>query len=71
MALVKCWADKYLDSGVSVQRDAEPMSGSDYDSDDSHNSVQIEHHSYSCIPSEMEVSLQLSLVFTLCRCVSV
>lgn len=71
MALVKCWADKYLDSGVSIQTDAEPMSGSDCDSDDSHNSVETVHHSYSCIPSELEVGVQLSLIFTLCRCVSV
>ncbi|ROL43215.1 Ras and EF-hand domain-containing protein [Anabarilius grahami] len=56
MALVKCWADKYLDSGVSLQTDAEPMSGSDYDSEDSHNSVETVHHSYSSIPSELEVS---------------
>uniref|UniRef100_A0A672RT58 Ras and EF-hand domain-containing protein n=1 Tax=Sinocyclocheilus grahami TaxID=75366 RepID=A0A672RT58_SINGR len=54
MALVKCWADKYLDSGVSVQTDDEPMS--DTDSDGSHNSVETVHHSYSCIPSELEVS---------------
>uniref|UniRef100_A0A673GVT5 Ras and EF-hand domain-containing protein-like n=2 Tax=Sinocyclocheilus rhinocerous TaxID=307959 RepID=A0A673GVT5_9TELE len=56
MALVKCWADKYLDSGVSVQTDAEPMSGSDYDSDGSQNSVETVQHSYSCVPSELEVS---------------
>ncbi|KAK7152210.1 hypothetical protein R3I94_008511 [Phoxinus phoxinus] len=56
MSLVKCWADKYLDSGVSLQTDPEPMSASDYDSDDSHNSVETVHHSYSSIPSELEVS---------------
>lgn len=72
MSLVKCWADKYLDSGVSLQTDPEPMSASDYDSDDSHNSVETVHHSYSSIPSELEASLQLSLVFTLyVSCVSV
>ncbi len=68
---MKCWADKYLDSGVSVQTDAEPMSGSDYDSDESHNSVETVHHSYSCIPSELEVCLQPSLFFTRSRCVPV
>ncbi|KAG1944796.1 ras and EF-hand domain-containing protein isoform X2 [Pimephales promelas] len=56
MSLVKCWADKYLDSGVSLQTDPEPMSASDYDSDDSHNSVETVHHSYSSLPSELEVS---------------
>ncbi|XP_067275047.1 ras and EF-hand domain-containing protein [Pseudorasbora parva] len=56
MSLVKCWADKYLDSGVSLQIDTEPMSGLNYDSDDSHNSVETVHHSYSSIPSELEVS---------------
>lgn len=55
MALVKCWAEKYLDSGVSVQSEMDAMSGIDYDSDDSHHSVQTVHHSYSCIPSELEV----------------
>ncbi|XP_052008138.1 ras and EF-hand domain-containing protein-like [Xyrauchen texanus] len=56
MALVKSWADKYLDSGVSLQTDTEPMSGSDYDSDDSHHLVETVHHSYSYIPTELEVS---------------
>ncbi|XP_016376786.1 ras and EF-hand domain-containing protein isoform X2 [Sinocyclocheilus rhinocerous] len=60
MALVKFWADKYLDSGVSIQTETEPMSGSNYDSDDSHNSVETVHHSYSSIPSELEVSEQKS-----------
>lgn len=55
MALVKNWADRYLDSGVSIQTDTEPMSGSDYDSDDSQETAQ---HSY--IPSsELEVSLHV------------
>lgn len=55
MVLVKNWADRYLDSGVSIQTDTEPMSGSDYDSDDSQGTA---HHSYSYIPSsELEVSL--------------
>ncbi|XP_056622318.1 ras and EF-hand domain-containing protein [Triplophysa dalaica] len=54
MVLVKNWADRYLDSGVSIQTDTEPMSGSDYDSDDSQGTA---HHSYSYIPSsELEVS---------------
>ncbi|XP_055029964.2 ras and EF-hand domain-containing protein [Misgurnus anguillicaudatus] len=53
MALVKSWADRYLDSGVSIQTDTEPMSGSDYDSDDSHETA---HHNDSYNPSELEVS---------------
>ncbi|XP_016344164.1 ras and EF-hand domain-containing protein-like isoform X1 [Sinocyclocheilus anshuiensis] len=60
MALVKFWADKYLDSGVSIQTETEPMSGSNYDSDDSHNSMATVNHSYSSIPSELEVSEQKS-----------
>ncbi|XP_042631110.1 ras and EF-hand domain-containing protein-like isoform X2 [Cyprinus carpio] len=62
MALVKFWADKYLDSGVSIQTDTEPMSSSNYCSDDSHNSVETMHHSYSFIPSELEVSEEKSEV---------
>ncbi|XP_052388305.1 ras and EF-hand domain-containing protein-like isoform X2 [Carassius gibelio] len=60
MALVKFWADKYLDSGVSIQTDTEPMSGSNYDSDDSHNSVETMHHTSYSIPSELKVSEEKS-----------
>ncbi|XP_051513180.1 ras and EF-hand domain-containing protein-like isoform X2 [Myxocyprinus asiaticus] len=56
MTLVKCWTEKYLDSGVSLQTDTEPMSGSNYDSDDSCHLVETVHHSYSYIPTELEVS---------------
>lgn len=66
MALVKCWAEKYLDSGVSVQSEMDAMSGIDYDSDDSHHSVQTVHHSYSCIPSELEVSFHTTWMYV-CR----
>ncbi|XP_026086683.1 ras and EF-hand domain-containing protein-like isoform X2 [Carassius auratus] len=60
MALVKFWADKYLDSGVSIQTDTEPMSGSNYDSDDSHNSVETMHHTSYSIPSDLKVSEEKS-----------
>ncbi|XP_059420904.1 ras and EF-hand domain-containing protein-like [Carassius carassius] len=60
MALVKFWADKYLDSGVSIQTDIEPMSGSNYDSDDSHNSVETMHHTSYTTPSELKVSEEKS-----------
>ncbi|KAI4905285.1 hypothetical protein NFI96_022706 [Prochilodus magdalenae] len=57
LSLVARWADKYLDSGVSLQTDTEQMSGSNYDSDESQDSVEtVEHHSYSCVHSEMEMS---------------
>ncbi|XP_029378573.1 ras and EF-hand domain-containing protein isoform X2 [Echeneis naucrates] len=53
---VATWADKYLDSGVSLPMDTAEGSGSDYDSDDSRGSVETVHHSYSCIPSDVEIS---------------
>lgn len=49
------WADKYLDSGVSVTMDTAESSASDYDSDDSRDSVETVHHSYSYVPSDVEV----------------
>lgn len=52
---VATWADKYLDSGVSLPMDTAESSGSDYDSDDSRSSVETVHFSYSCVPSDMEV----------------
>lgn len=52
---VSTWADKYLDSGVSLPMDKAEGSGSDYDSDDSRVSVETVHHSYSYVPSDMEV----------------
>lgn len=48
---VASWADRYLDSGVSLPMDAE-SSGSESDSDDSTETV---HHSYSYVPSDIEV----------------
>ncbi|TRY99171.1 hypothetical protein DNTS_027629 [Danionella cerebrum] len=56
LVLVKYWADKYLDSGVSIRTDGEQMTGIDYDSDDSCNSVETVHKSCSYVPSELEVS---------------
>uniref|UniRef100_A0A4W4GID9 EF-hand domain-containing protein n=1 Tax=Electrophorus electricus TaxID=8005 RepID=A0A4W4GID9_ELEEL len=55
-SLVERWADKYLDSGVSLQTDTDRMSCTNYDSDDSHESVETVHHSYSYVQSEMEMS---------------
>ncbi|KAG7523541.1 ras and EF-hand domain-containing protein-like [Solea senegalensis] len=54
---VATWADKYLDSGVSLPMDTADILGSDYDSDDSdRGSAQTVHHSYSCVPSDVEIS---------------
>ncbi|XP_074489097.1 ras and EF-hand domain-containing protein isoform X1 [Sebastes fasciatus] len=50
---VATWADRYLDSGVSLPMDTAENSGSDYESDDSRGSVETVHHSYSCVPSEI------------------
>lgn len=41
------WAERYLDSGVSMQMDTTESLGSDYDSDDARSSVETVHHSYS------------------------
>lgn len=49
------WADKYLDSGVSLTMDTAESAGSDYDSDDSRSSRETVHRSYSYIPSDGEV----------------
>lgn len=54
---VATWADRYLDSGVSLTMDT---AGSDYDSDDSRSSVETVHHSYSYVPSDMEVRTHIS-----------
>ncbi|KAM9376673.1 ras and EF-hand domain-containing protein [Pholidichthys leucotaenia] len=53
---VATWADKYLDSGVSMVTDTSESSGSDHDSNDSISSVETVHHSYSYVPSDMEIS---------------
>lgn len=52
---VASWADRYLDSGVSLTMDTTESAGSDYDSDDSRNSRETVHHSYSYVPSDVEV----------------
>lgn len=54
------WADKYLDSGVSLPMDTAESSGSDYDSDDSRSSLETVHHSYSYVPSDVEVRTNIS-----------
>ncbi|KAG2470815.1 ras and EF-hand domain-containing protein isoform X1 [Polypterus senegalus] len=55
---VASWADKYLDSGVSVSHDTVDGqdSCSEYDSDHSQDSEETIHHSYSYAPSEIELS---------------
>ncbi|XP_067445831.1 ras and EF-hand domain-containing protein isoform X1 [Thunnus thynnus] len=53
---VASWADRYLDSGVSLQMDTAENSGSDYDSDDSRGSVETVHYSYSYVASDVEIS---------------
>uniref|UniRef100_A0A4W5NF97 RAS and EF-hand domain containing 2 n=1 Tax=Hucho hucho TaxID=62062 RepID=A0A4W5NF97_9TELE len=50
---VASWADRYLDSGVSLPMDATGSSGSESDSDISTETV---HHSYSYVPSDIEIS---------------
>ncbi|XP_056137291.1 ras and EF-hand domain-containing protein [Lampris incognitus] len=53
---VSSWADKYLDSGVALPMDTVEVPDSDIDSDDSGDSVETVHHSYSCVPSDIEIS---------------
>ncbi|XP_067091350.1 ras and EF-hand domain-containing protein isoform X1 [Osmerus mordax] len=53
---VASWADKYLDSGIAMPMDIAESSVSDYDSDDSRVSSETVHHSYSYVPSEIEMS---------------
>ncbi|XP_053742640.1 ras and EF-hand domain-containing protein [Synchiropus splendidus] len=49
---VASWADKYLDSGVSLQTDM--AESSDYDSDDGRNSLETVFQSY--VQSDIEIS---------------
>ncbi|KAF7699172.1 ras and EF-hand domain-containing protein [Silurus meridionalis] len=56
LSLVEHWAEKYLDSGISLQTDTDRMSGCNYDSDESNDSDDTTHHSSSIIPSEIEMS---------------
>uniref|UniRef100_A0A8C7MEX0 RAS and EF-hand domain containing 2 n=1 Tax=Oncorhynchus kisutch TaxID=8019 RepID=A0A8C7MEX0_ONCKI len=51
---VASWADTYPDSGVSLPMDTTESSGSESDSDDSTETV---HHSYSFVPSDIEVRI--------------
>uniref|UniRef100_UPI0037E91E09 ras and EF-hand domain-containing protein isoform X1 n=2 Tax=Semicossyphus pulcher TaxID=241346 RepID=UPI0037E91E09 len=53
---VASWADKYLDSGVSLPMDTVDSAGSDFDSDDNRSLAETVHHSYSCVPSDVEIS---------------
>ncbi|CAL8355790.1 unnamed protein product [Lota lota] len=50
------WADKYLDSGVAMPADTAELSDSDADSTVSRDSMETVHHSYSYVPSDMEIS---------------
>uniref|UniRef100_A0A3B3XC30 EF-hand domain-containing protein n=1 Tax=Poecilia mexicana TaxID=48701 RepID=A0A3B3XC30_9TELE len=47
-------ADRYLDSGLPM--DTVENSASDYDSDGSMSSLETVHHSYSSMPSDVEIS---------------
>lgn len=58
---VATWADKYLDSGVSLVMDAAESSGSDSDIDGNGSSVDTLTYSSSCIPSDVEVSTNIGL----------
>ncbi|XP_033901735.3 ras and EF-hand domain-containing protein-like isoform X1 [Acipenser ruthenus] len=55
---VASWADNYLDSGVSDSHDAidGQDSSNEYDSDHSNYSEGTVHYSYSCVPSDIEMS---------------
>ncbi|XP_074533785.1 ras and EF-hand domain-containing protein isoform X2 [Halichoeres trimaculatus] len=53
---VASWADKYLDTGDSLPMDIVDSAGSDYDSDDNRSLAETVHHSYSYVPSDVEVS---------------
>ncbi|XP_078478015.1 ras and EF-hand domain-containing protein-like [Lampetra planeri] len=53
---VATWADKYLDSGVSLVMDAAESSGSDSDIDDNRSSVETLTYSSSYLPSDVETS---------------
>uniref|UniRef100_A0A673CKG7 Ras and EF-hand domain-containing protein-like n=1 Tax=Sphaeramia orbicularis TaxID=375764 RepID=A0A673CKG7_9TELE len=56
---VATWADKYLDSGVSLPMDTADNSGSDYDSDDSRNSVETVHCSYSDVEVRIHMTVRV------------
>lgn len=53
-SLVEHWADKYLDSGVSLQTDTDRLSDCNYKSDESHE--ENTHYSCSYLLPEMEVN---------------
>uniref|UniRef100_A0AAY4BNK4 EF-hand domain-containing protein n=1 Tax=Denticeps clupeoides TaxID=299321 RepID=A0AAY4BNK4_9TELE len=50
------WADKYFDSGVALPMDVDGSMASGYDSDESRDSLETVHHSYSYVPSELETT---------------
>lgn len=58
---VASWAVKYLDSGLSLMMDTAESAGSDYDSDGSRSSAETVHHSYSFVPSDVEVRTRVWL----------
>ncbi|XP_028814385.1 ras and EF-hand domain-containing protein isoform X2 [Denticeps clupeoides] len=53
---VASWADKYFDSGVALPMDVDGSMASGYDSDESRDSLETVHHSYSYVPSELETT---------------
>ncbi|XP_077424270.1 ras and EF-hand domain-containing protein [Vanacampus margaritifer] len=57
MSDVSLWADKYLDSGVSLPLDTTESSASDFDleTDDGRGSTETIHRSYSCAHSDGEL----------------
>uniref|UniRef100_A0AAY4BQR1 EF-hand domain-containing protein n=1 Tax=Denticeps clupeoides TaxID=299321 RepID=A0AAY4BQR1_9TELE len=55
---VASWADKYFDSGVALPMDVDGSMASGYDSDESRDSLETVHHSYSYVPSELEVDVK-------------
>nr|XP_057932050.1 ras and EF-hand domain-containing protein [Doryrhamphus excisus] len=52
---VSMWADKYLDSGVSLHMDTTESSASDFDTDDGRASSETVHYSCSCVHSDSEL----------------
>ncbi|XP_075894044.1 ras and EF-hand domain-containing protein isoform X2 [Nelusetta ayraudi] len=57
---VSSWADTYLDSGVSMAMDTADSTASDYDSDNSRSSTETVHRSFSCVPSDVEVRVDIT-----------
>ncbi|KAM4553587.1 ras and EF-hand domain-containing protein isoform 2-T2 [Fundulus diaphanus] len=69
---VSTWADRYLDSGLSMPMDTTESSASDAESDDSGSSEETLHHSYSYVEmsevkSEDAVSVAPSIASSIRR----